>query len=310
MFPGFGRDALVGRTKQVATTAAIALLILCFPGRCSGSQGEIRAVVDFGILPQGALGLGPEAAVSRSLWAILLYEAFGAWLPQQIGHPGCRDLPRDRDGDVFSRLLSAGWIVPAQPRTFLPFQRVTASEAAQSLVRVLNTVQPHMVGSRVNQGLVEAALAGTSAPLLLEPMSSSSLPLELSQATALVCWMLELLGPPGGSPSPLEAVTCYLRHLGTAIESGRFSPPLMPVVGAARANLVRNAEQLKAAAGGMPVAFRLMSLEPTRIERSGLLTVVTVKRRMLTTFAGVTRESSVTDIFRLRLSPNGWLIYQ
>lgn len=293
----------------LACLVTFGLLVLC-GNTLEATAADIKNAVDMGLLPQSASALPPAMPVSRALWSAMLHEALGIWLP--AGTPGakCRDLARDSDGEICAKLAGAGWMEMPGARVFLPFGRMTGGES----IRSLSAVARRIAGVKSGRG---GTGPGTGpASRLAESLDSSHLRhdgvvLDLTQAAALLYRAVLSAPAPPGVDAPEAAVGVYLRNLAAAVETGHARPPLLPVCGAAAANLARNVQQLRNAAGGTPPVLRLLAVETLRAEITGLLATVTVRRRLVSGMSEDTIvESSVTDVFRLRLTPAGWLIFR
>jgi hypothetical protein len=122
--------------------------------------------------------------------------------------------------------------------------------------------------------------------------------------------VVEAVPAPGKTGPPEKAVHSYLENLAAAVMAGWFRPPLVPVCGAAAANLTRNTLRLKEAVGDQVPTFGLVSVEVMGVDITGMVAAVTVRRRMTSAYGGSSQESHLVDLFRLRLSPAGWLIFR
>lgn len=272
------------------------------------TPADIKAAADLGILHEGSVVLPPDMPVSRSLWAAMLHEALGIWLPAGLRPAECRDAARDRDGEICAVLVSAGWMKLPGPRTFLPFRWLSAQDAIQSLRAVMGTIA-HKTGA---EGTIPCRKWELQMAAMLDcsPLREDGSPLALAQAAALLCKAVQVIPVPGLVDPPEATVRSYFGNLFWAIESGCLRPPVLPVSGAAAAALARNVLMLRTLSGGQLPSFHLVDMDVMAVDTSGLIAVVTVRRRMKSGFPGSTQENSAVDLFRLRLGPAGWLIFR
>ncbi|MDP2871762.1 MAG: hypothetical protein Q8P31_04410 [Bacillota bacterium] len=296
----------MGRRRGALGLAVLVALLVHAAISCRASAGAVHTAVELGLLPACAIDLAPDMPVTRSLWGIMLYDTLAAWLPPGPSGSQCRDLPRDGDGDVLAALVGAGWIDLAGTRSFLPFRPVTRDQALLSLAAAFRAAGQRTAAPTATRSGTPAVPRELALLLAMDAPADGSRPLGLTQAAALLSKAVQLLQPPVDAPTPASAVQRYLSNLGQALESGSMCPPLLPVCGSAAANLARNSGRL--ATGRY--SLQLSALDVIRVDRAGLLAVVTARRRMIVSTGGAAQESDITDVFRLRLTPAGWSIYR
>jgi hypothetical protein len=134
----------------------------------------------------------------------------------------------------------------------------------------------------------------------------------LGQALGATRRLLLVLPCPPAAPDPSEAVREYYRALtdNTGPISSGGMVALLPVCGAAAANIGRNLQVLELSPGGPGGCFALLSLEIRSVSHCGMFAEVVAQRRILTVVDSKRMEDSGEVSFSLRLSPNGWLIFK
>jgi len=267
--------------SQIVRIALAVSLLGTTGAHCHPSIAE---GICLGILPGPASAL-EERAILRQDWRQMVTEAFGAWID-----PVSVRAPDSSPADL----------------------AITAKEASDSLRSLVWMVMRRLGFAAVTS--VEGILFLVRSPGVLSYINRSVRgPGYLSYACGLeaIQRLLQILPLPPGAPDPMQAVSLYYSRLSDVVaHRGAQDPAPLPVCGLAGANLERNVEALRALTQDKGVCFAIASLDCVSHMRRGLLADLTVSRRIVTVVGQDRLEDAGQDTFRMRLTSDGWLIYQ
>ncbi len=274
----------------------VLLLLTLEPVHQASAASPIATACEMGLLGTGASALDPDMPMSRALWGLLLYEAFGHSIRLEDTGTDLRDMPKCPEGERLARVCNAQWLVRTRRDGFRPTSPVSEPEAEASLAAVARRLG--VTGFTCAAApRPEGMGAGTAA-------EGDRRSLGLAQGLEMLLDAIRELAPQPGSPPVPDAARDYYRALGLAL-NGATGALMERCCGTALHHLAANIARLGGEAG-----FQLIGLSVTGIQTQGHLAVLHLDRVADFRLGNVVTRSAAQDLLHLRLRPNGWSVYR